>query len=125
MATEAAAPALFADIEQLAFAFSKTLGVSFVRIRFEYIPMVNKSQHEQTSTSPRPVCTYAGMETRYEDRRGTIRNVPVGHVIVFKDIPGAEPDGSIRRGVMPGTISNSVVLTTSVQQAVWSQSIRT
>jgi len=125
MAAEAAAPALFSDIEQLAFAFSRTLGVSFVRIGFVYTSMLSKPQHEQTGTGPRLVCTYAGMETRYEDRRGTIRNVPVGHVIVFKDIPGAEPDGSIRRGVMPGTISNSVVLTTSVQQAVWSQSIRT
>lgn len=111
MATEAAAPALFADIEQLASTFSNTLGVSFVRIRFEYISMVSKPQHEQTNTKPRLVCTYAGMETRYEDRRGTIWNVPFGHVVVFKDIPGTEPDGSIRRGVMPGTSSNSVVLT--------------
>src|SRR6202166_4654286 len=42
MATEAAAPELLADIEQLAFAFSNNLGVSVVRIRFEYISMVRK-----------------------------------------------------------------------------------
>jgi Protein of unknown function (DUF1826) len=111
MAAEAAAPALFSDIEQLAFAFSRTLGVSFVRIGFVYTSMLSKPQHEQTGTGPRLVCTYAGMETRYEDRRGMIRNVPIGHVVVFKEIPGIEPGGSIRRGVIPRTSWNSVVLT--------------
>jgi Protein of unknown function (DUF1826) len=111
LATEAAAPALVSDIEQLACAFSKTLAVSLVRIGFEYVSRVTKPRQEPAGTGPRLVCTYAGTETRYEDCQGTIRNVPVGHVVVFKEIPGAEPDGSIRRGLMPATISNSVVLT--------------
>jgi hypothetical protein len=109
-ATEAATPALFSDIEQLARAFSKALSISFVRIRLEYISNVSKPPHEQTSTGPKLVCTYAGMEPSYEDSRGAIRNIPTGHVVVFKDAPRTEPDGSIRSGAIPGTSSNSIVL---------------
>lgn len=72
------------DLTVLATLFADIASTSLVRIRLEHVATRTCPSLHMDAVRLRLLCTYAGRGTEWEDARGTVRRMPLGHVALLK-----------------------------------------